>query len=216
MNTRCRLPPSNPFATRFVRPGAIAYDFSDSTEIKSAAQLIEVLRQHRFRGAIIGPHGSGKSTLLETLLNTLADETPHGQHVRVHRIALHDGQRWLPRGWFNGMRPIAKRREKALLVIDGYEQLAWPARWWLAAAVRILGWGILVTAHAPVTWSTIFTTQTSTQLANRLVERLVSHGELPQPSPEVIAAAFAHAGGNQREVFFELYDWAEQHRQPSG
>jgi energy-coupling factor transporter ATP-binding protein EcfA2 len=214
MNTRCQLPPSNPFATRFVRPGAIAYDFFNSTEVKSASQLIEILRQHRLRGAIVGPHGSGKSTLLETLLKSLADETKLG--VQVHRITLHDGQRWLPRGWFKDMRRATAESETALLVIDGYEQLARPARWCLALAVRALGWGVLVTAHAPVNWPTIFTTQTSPELANRLVRRLVANAALPEPAAETISAAFAHAGGNQREVFFELYDWAEQHRQPPG
>jgi ABC-type cobalamin/Fe3+-siderophores transport system ATPase subunit len=214
MNTRCQLPPSNPFATRFVRPGAISYDFSNSIEVKSASQLIEILRQHRFRGAIVGPHGSGKSTLVETLLKSLADETKLA--VQVHRITLHDGQRWLPRGWFQVMRRGGAVGKPAVLVIDGYEQLAWPVRWWLALVVRVQGWGVLVTAHAPINWPTIFTTRTSPDLAKRLARHLVSNSQLAAPSAETIAAAFAHAGGNQREVFFELYDWAEQHRQPPG
>ena len=51
---------SNPFSTRFIRPGAIEYLFAPG---QTADSLIDRLRHNQWRGQIIGPHGSGKSTL---------------------------------------------------------------------------------------------------------------------------------------------------------
>src|SRR5262245_49587973 len=59
---------SNPFSTRFIRPGAIPFIFSAG---ESAESLVDHLRVNNWRGQIIGPHGSGKSTLLAALLPAL-------------------------------------------------------------------------------------------------------------------------------------------------
>ncbi len=59
---------SNPFSTRFVRPGALAYRFPPG---ESAATLVERLAASGWRGQIVGPHGSGKSTLVAALGETL-------------------------------------------------------------------------------------------------------------------------------------------------
>src|ERR1700752_1716028 len=79
---------TNPFATRWVRPGAVPYHFTDGT---NAPGLIASLKANHWRGAIIGPHGSGKSTLLATLVPLIKAA---GRHVRA--ISLHDRQRALP------------------------------------------------------------------------------------------------------------------------
>ena len=96
MAERVRTPRINPFSTRFVRPGAISYLFEPGS---SAADLIDRLAAHRWRGQIIGPHGCGKSTLLATLVDALA---------RVHRNAcvfsLRDRQRRMPPGWVAQVR----------------------------------------------------------------------------------------------------------------
>lgn len=63
-------PPSNPFATRWVRPGAIPFRFARSESMET---IVARLQNNRWRGAIIGPHGTGKSTLVQSLLPTLAD-----------------------------------------------------------------------------------------------------------------------------------------------
>src|SRR5436190_14964663 len=79
---------TNPFATRWVRPGVIPYYFAAGT---TAAALFEKLKENRWRGAIIGPHGCGKSTLLASL-DPLIESA--GRPVRM--ISLQDRQRDLP------------------------------------------------------------------------------------------------------------------------
>src|SRR6476660_6981871 len=60
---------SNPFATCWTRPGALAFRFSRG---ESATSLVERLAAQGWWGEIIGPHGSGKTTLLATLRPLLA------------------------------------------------------------------------------------------------------------------------------------------------
>ena len=63
-------PPSrhtNPFATCWTRPGAMAFQFPPG---ESAERLVAKLAAVGWWGEIVGPHGSGKSTLLETLRAT--------------------------------------------------------------------------------------------------------------------------------------------------
>src|SRR5689334_14536475 len=89
-------PPSrsaNPFATCWTNPGTIPFHFPNS---ETAEGLVTKLSTHQWRGAIIGPHGSGKSTLLEALKPALC-----AAGRTVHVIALHDGQRALPREFIN-------------------------------------------------------------------------------------------------------------------
>src|SRR3989442_1545921 len=50
-----RVVTSNPFSTRFIRPGVIPFVFADG---QSPETLVEQLRQHHWWGQIIGPHGS--------------------------------------------------------------------------------------------------------------------------------------------------------------
>ena len=71
-----RLAERNPFATRFVRPGAIPYRFANGLVGRDRASL----RQHDWRGEIVGPHGSGKSTLVQTLIPPLKEA---GRDVRL-------------------------------------------------------------------------------------------------------------------------------------
>jgi hypothetical protein len=57
-------PASNPFATRFTRPGAIEFIFPAG---ESLATLVARLRACDWRGQITGPHGSGKAPLRAAL-----------------------------------------------------------------------------------------------------------------------------------------------------
>ncbi len=60
---------SNPFATRFVRPGQLEW-LADGDN--SLPCLVERFRcQYDSRAIVVGPHGSGKSTLLEHLVPRL-------------------------------------------------------------------------------------------------------------------------------------------------
>src|SRR5262245_8000246 len=126
---------SNPFSTRFVRPGAVSFIFPAGVTVDS---LVERLKQQNWRGAIVGPPGSGKSTLLETLIPAIEQA---GRIVR--KVGLHDDQRRLPDDfvWPDSSQPLG------VIVVDGFEQLGWWARRKLEVAHRRCSWGLLVTLH---------------------------------------------------------------------
>jgi hypothetical protein len=182
---------SNPFSTRFIRPGAIPFVFPDG---QSAAQLVERLREQSWWGQIIGPHGSGKSTFLAALKPVLEST---GQSVIS--VSLHQGDRRLP--------PLDRENLSAssLLIIDGYEQLSWWSRRRIKSICRRHGAGLLVTAHTNVGLPTIFFTQPTEELAHAVVARLHSAGET-SVTREDVSAAFAATDGNLRETLFRLYD----------
>jgi energy-coupling factor transporter ATP-binding protein EcfA2 len=193
----------NPFATRYVRPGALEYVFSEGD---SAAAVVDRLAAAGWRGAIVGRHGSGKSTLLAALRPELS--------ARGRKLAwceLHDGQRRLP--------VTLEPRElgpAGLVVVDGYEQLGGVARARLRWRCRRRGWGLLVTAHRPVGLPTLLETAPSPALAQALVRRLTA-GRPQQIDEEEVAAAFAAHAGDVRETLFALYDLYEaRQRHPRG
>ncbi len=191
---------SNPFSTRFIRPGAIAFLFAEG---ESAASMVERLRQNGWWGQIVGPHGSGKSTLLATLKPELEAA---GQHVVT--ITLHQGESRLP--------PIDRRSLGATtqLVIDGYEQLSW----WSRSRVRWLCWwsgaGLLVTAHTDLGLPMIYRMKPSERLARAVVTKLLD-GEAAISASE-LKAAYEASGGNVRETLFKLYDVYQAHEQRVG
>ena len=134
-NDELATEPANPFATRFIRPGAVPYVFDEG---QSTAMLIERLESLGWWAQIVGPHGSGKSTLLAQLTPALEQA---GR--RPAMFALHDGQRRLPGDWLIEVSRTSAR----LIIIDGYEQLSRASRFWLKRRCRREGWGLLVTAH---------------------------------------------------------------------
>src|SRR3954454_24922938 len=101
---------SNPFATRFIRPGAIPFLFLDGD---SAEAIVERLEANQWRGQIIGKHGSGKSTLLATLAPVIEAA---GKALISFKIG--PAERRVP--------PIDRSSLSSAtqFVIDGYEQLS--------------------------------------------------------------------------------------------
>jgi hypothetical protein len=189
----------NPFSTRCVRPGAIAYRFPPG---KSVDAVLARLERNGGRGQIVGPHGSGKSALVGTLQATLPQS---GRPTRL--IGLHDRQRRLS---------VSHRRLKALapgtvVIVDGYEQLGLFSRLRLRRLCRRQGLGLVVTAHCSVGFPDLFRTTTSVALARRIVDELLAEEVLPL-TPEEVAARFRQREGNLREVLFDLYDLYEQQR----
>lgn len=189
---------SNPFATCWTKPGALAFQFGDGA---SAERLVERLRNHDWWGEVVGPHGAGKSTLLAALEPALATQRT------LHPIALHDGQHRLPRGFLRR----ALSSPAALVIVDGYEQLRWSDRTLLRWRCRRAGAGLLVTAHQPVGLPAFISLQPDLALVEQLVAVLSTHTVTPV-SPSDVAASFAGHGSNVREVFFALYDRHEQLR----
>jgi hypothetical protein len=64
---------------------------------------------------------------------------------------------------------------------------------------------LLVTAHRDVGLPTLYSTQPSLELARAVVARLAPEGDATVTDDDV-AAAFADAKGNVREMLFALFD----------
>lgn len=184
---------SNPFATRFTRPGAIEFLFPDG---QSPQTVVAALRGENWWGEIVGPHGSGKSTLLAALLPELVS------HDRqVVRYALSQGDRTLtqPEGYhgdWNGSTQV---------VVDGYEQLSWWSRRRLQIDCRKSGSGLLVTTHRPGGLPRLFQTSPSLELAQTIVQRLLPEGD-QTIQPDDVSRAFSDHPTDLREMLFRLYD----------
>jgi hypothetical protein len=170
----------NPFATCWTKPGAIPFRFDEG---QSAASLVEKLASHNWRAAIVGPHGSGKSTLLESLKPALI-----AAGCRIQSTTMRDGERRLPSDFWcrsqdvvtepNGdLHPTADAALaigccRILVVIDGFEQLAWLERSRLKWFCRRHNVGLLVTSHRPSGLPTLVHLSPNRQLINRLVADL--------------------------------------------
>jgi len=184
---------SNPFATCWTRPGAIAFQFANGESMES---LVAQLQAAGGWGEIVGPHGSGKSTLLAALESQLA-----AAGWDVAAITLRDGQRHLPRLWLQS----ALSTRRPLLVIDGYEQLSWLGRAFVKWRCRNAAAGLLVTSHTPTGLPTLYRTCVDAALAQSLVSTLTAERDSPITAADVAASHACH-GSNFRELCFALYD----------
>ncbi len=191
-------PGENPFSTRNVRPGAIAYVFPMGLDPEA---LLARLAHHDWRGAIVGPHGTGKSALLATFIPAIQRS---GRSV-VH-YELHDRQRRLPK------TPVPPKDSKdVVIVVDGYEQLSWWNRTRLQQHCRRKEWGLLVTSHQELGLPTLIRTSVDAELACRLVHAMLPPGDKTISDTDV-TRAFARHDGNLRETLFTLYDLYESRR----
>lgn len=184
---------SNPFATKFIRPGAIPYLFPRDA---NADSIVAQLQAQQWQGSIIGPHGSGKSSLLAALAPRL-----EAQGRVIVQQQLHGGQRalaWQPlkyREWTN----------RTLVVIDGYEQLSSWQRLLLKWRCYMRGAGLLVTAHQPIGLPVILTTKPSLELALGIVQQLLPESD-DRITPADVAQAYTTHQGDLREMLLRLYD----------
>jgi hypothetical protein len=189
---------SNPFATCWTRPGAIAFHFDAG---QSAEQLIAKLADQQWRGAIVGPHGSGKSTLLETLKPALCAAGFH-----VNSITLQNGERHLSADFLSRVNHRPK-----LFIIDGYEQLGWYDRAKLKRICGRAGHGLLVTSHSQTSLPTLIHLAPNERLVQQLVAQLSAQVSTPVTVADVAASLACH-GSNVREILFDLYDRHERLR----
>jgi hypothetical protein len=193
---------SNPFSTRFVRPGSVPFYFPQGV---SAELLVDRLEQHDWRGAIVGPHGSGKSTLLEALIPAIERA---GRQAR--KVSLHNGERRMPTEfvWPKSGEPAG------VVVVDGYEQLGWWARRKLNVAARKAGWGLLATVHSlPARFGLpeLYRVEPTIEVLQLVVNQLLAT-QLASLRPEDITAAYHAHPRNLREALFALYDLVEQRK----
>jgi energy-coupling factor transporter ATP-binding protein EcfA2 len=192
----------NPFSTRRIRPGAVAYCFPAGTAVED---LLQRLSRNRWRGEIIGPHGSGKSALLAALLPALEKA---GSHPVL--FELHDGQRRLPSGW-RRKTESSSLSAPVIVVVDGYEQLSFWSRYCLKRYCRRHRLGLLISSHVSMGLPSVFKTSCSLEMAQQIVENIMQNEE-KKISPQIIGDLYARHGGNMREVLFDLYDVVEQQK----
>ncbi|HTN76816.1 MAG TPA: hypothetical protein VL096_16270, partial [Pirellulaceae bacterium] len=196
---RSPLNDTNPFATRFVRPGAIEFILPDGVTLDG---LVDQLDLSDWRGQILGPHGTGKSTLLHTLQPVLIE-----RRREILWITQNQGERSLA----VTAEQAASWNAQTLVIVDGYEQLSWLAKRWLSATCQRSGAGLLVTSHTDVGLPTLFTTQASEALACEVVAQI-----LPDDAAEIavedVSRCYQQYAGNVRETLFALYDLYERRR----
>jgi len=196
MPSPARRLPTNPFATRFTRPGMLPPLGLHGDPI-DAARLLAQLPRGRVV-AIVGPHGHGKSTLLTALTKAAAAAEPTVTAVRV-RSPLDS---WRP------MVAVLASRPGGFVACDGWERAVpgTAALVRLVAAVR--GLRVVVTAHGQAGLRVVARCETSPGLLAEVVARLPDHGGLITGG-DIDEACRRHAG-NLREALYDLYDRFER------
>jgi energy-coupling factor transporter ATP-binding protein EcfA2 len=194
---------SNPFSTRFTRPGRIE-------PLDGAGRRVDVdglLKRLQCLGgtaALVGPHGSGKSTLL--VHRAEAIERRGGRSSRIH---LHS--------WRDALAAWLAIRQSAAgdtVCIDSWECIGLPTRVLLRLAARLSGCGLLVTSHRGTGMPELTRCGTSASLLGAIVGSLPDHACWCETliCEADIEEAFANHGGNLRESLYELYDRFESRR----
>lgn len=188
--------PTNPFATRFTRPGMLPPLDVDGAPL-DAARLAWGLAP----GCVVtieGPHGHGKSTLLAAILAAARTAGREATLVRVRSVR-------------DSWRPVAAALgadRGACLGCDGWERCL-PG---VATAIRFIAamrrLSVVVTAHAPAGLPVLARCGTSRRLFAALVARLPGHGGVIDARD--IEDAFDRHAGDLREAFYDLYDRFER------
>jgi len=197
--------PTNPFATRFTKPGMLP-PLGPRGEPIDTRRLLDRLAPGRVV-AIVGPHGHGKSTLLAALTTAAGRAGSATTSVRV-------------RSPLDSWRPVAAALVSpggGLVACDGWER-ALPG---IDLVVRLLaaarGLRIVVTTHCRRGLPVLVRCGTSPSLLDGLVARLPDHGGLISVSD--IDDAYRRHAGNLREALYDLYDRFERRvrgRSPTG
>ncbi len=220
--------PTNPFATRFVRPGSIGYCFGDLEScphtIDPLASLVDRISQTRF-ASIVGPHGTGKSTLVQSLLPRLGASFQVLETIQLHspmrrgRLARFGQQRtnWKRFSEVLRRQPSGDDSDPStLLVVDGFEQLSNAAQKQTMRIARRRGHALLITTHCQMdSFATVHRTQVNADILQRLTNDLVADSE---PSirkvvqREMTSRNLAEIE-NVRDFWFELYDLVADQRQ---
>ena len=185
--------PDNPFAASRIRPGAMPFLPPAGQDI---ASLVGRSRENGWWGEVLGGHGTGKSSLLYALMPAIHEA---GRQTRL--VELHDAQRRLP----GGLRGLADLQPPAVLLVDGYEQLARWNRLRLKQYCRRRDIGLLATAHQTAGLPTLFQTAVDVDRAWQIVAQL-QQSYRPLVTRQDLADCLRRHDGNLREALFDLYD----------
>ena len=207
--------PTNPFCTRYVRPGVIDYLFADDrSHVDSICDL--AVTNHCL---IVGPHGSGKSTLLGTLLPRLNDRFHKVLSLQLCDPSLRhpsDRRRRANRTIRDVIDRSGRLGSNDLLIIDGMEQLPWWLRWRLCLGRPHRTPRILATSHQPLRFmKVVFRCEVSRHHAVQLTDRLID-GCDPRITGLVqskLANQDWQRSLNLRDFWFACYDDVQRLRQ---
>ncbi|MBM4002206.1 MAG: molybdopterin-guanine dinucleotide biosynthesis protein MobB [Planctomycetes bacterium] len=189
---------SNPFSTRFVRPGALPFQLPGTLTFPL---LIEQLARQNWNGQIVGPHGTGKSTLVQSLIPVLRDAGRDVVTIVRHAVEKEPV-----------LTPIlSELNARRQLVIDGFEQYSCWDRWRIRRACRRAGAGLIVSTHRDMGLPMLFETRIDIALAKSIIRQLLAGQPIWIPDCD-IESAWARHGPNLRETLFELYDRMERLR----
>jgi len=195
---------TNPFSTRFIQPGAIAYQCFEGSSVSDLAERFLQLTSKR--GSIVGPHGSGKSTLVASMIPILGARRPE---TKIHQLRFSTDQlasRSLKRS-------IAEWTRSSVVILDGYEQLGFWSRQMVEWAARSRSISILATSHQPLRgFETVWETSVDDASSRWVVEQLLQQSGPSNGSNELLesedwARSRAAHGQNLRESLFDMYDW---------
>ena len=200
---------SNPFCTRFVRPGAIPYHFaSDDNGLDSLCQSLQVAR----RGLIVGPHGSGKSTLLQSMLPLLRQRFVRVEHLQLLAnpyASPWNGLRQKQQNWSVIRDSLTGLSSHDLLIIDGIEQTFTQHRIRLLRPSKHQSPLILGTSHRRLLGlPVLFETSIDRHQIIRLTKQLIRN--CPDPVAGLVHQKLANHDWerttNLREFWFDCYD----------
>ncbi len=191
----------NPFSTRFIQPGAIAYHRFDGGSVAQLAQ--QFLGLPSKRGSIIGPHGSGKSTLIASLVQEINSQRPDLRIQQLRFSTIESASKSLN----NSIRDWS---HSSIAILDGYEQLKTWSRIKIAWTARIKSIHVLATAHQTIpSFESLWVTSVSETSSQWVVEQLLKDWGGPSHllKSEEWALSRAKHGQNLRESLFDMYDW---------
>lgn len=218
---------SNPFATRFVRPGELAWIASTANKLPageisatsptstcpladdSPATLAQRFHEAlESRGAIVGPHGAGKSTLLEHLKPLL-----RGEQIS---LSLRRGER----PFRSVCNTTSQWTQGGVLILDGFEQLSTLQAIRVCWKVRRSRMGLLATCHrrSRLLPTLVEIAPTAQLLQQLVVQRLAADDQLSQADRQrwtdlgLLQQWLTQEQGSVREVFMRLYDCYEDSR----
>jgi len=166
-----------------------------------------------YQSQIIGEHGTGKTTFLIEFAHYLE----YQKHI-VNHFTLHDGQRSLPREFWEQQNILVAQflhgamEKPPIAVVDGYEQLSLTQKVRLRRTCRKGRSGLLITTHSAA-WrlSVLLRTETTGATLQYIIGHLFRNlSDIEPPDSVLCRSLFDRHQGNLRNVLFDLYDHYEE------
>lgn len=216
---------SNPFSTKYIRPGAMAY-VGKPNEIETT---IERWRKANWIGQIVGPHGSGKTTMTIAIEESIrgpdqskrCDFCANPRRITIRRERKLRIPSWTvnepscTRSQFDAKKNCTKL--PSLLIVDGIANLSWLQRWLVVQSCQAKRIGLLITTHKAIFGLPIIARSQPDELVfQRLVNQLITKNhQFANPDDQddlrsIVSFEFASSRGNLREAFMSLYDVYER------